>query len=447
MGAHGPGGAMRAVFYHALVEQLAIVLVGSTLAALGWQVWRLARAGQMPRSSGDGILGPIPGTGSAGVEPAARRVLRVSLGLLWLLDGLLQAQPAMPGHFAHHVLGALLPQPGMLGGIIDKGIYAWQDHQVILASASVWIQVGIALGILFGGQQILGRIALRASMLWGLLVWLVGEALGGLAVRGAGWLVGSPGSVLFYILAAALLLYVPVGLWQNGRLGRVLLRALGGFWLFMAALQAWPYEGWWRGSVLAGVLRAAGAMLPGTLAAPVSAVAAMAARVPLPVNAGLVAAMAVLGAGLLSGRAVRAWVGACVGWCTATWWFSMGFGVLGGTGTDPNSAPLVALIAVVGVMALRANQRLYRERTSTSGVWTAARVLAAATLAMGLVLSAGALPALASSDPPSRGWAIASDRSGPLTSSKQLTALWRTSDAGSSWTRAGAIVVPAVSPS
>jgi hypothetical protein len=29
-------------------------------------------------------------------EPTGRRLLRIGFGLLWLLDGILQAQPAMP---------------------------------------------------------------------------------------------------------------------------------------------------------------------------------------------------------------------------------------------------------------------------------------------------------------------------------------------------------------
>ena len=38
----------------------------------------------------------MQGTEAAAAEPSARRFLRISLGILWIMDGLLQAQPKMP---------------------------------------------------------------------------------------------------------------------------------------------------------------------------------------------------------------------------------------------------------------------------------------------------------------------------------------------------------------
>lgn len=328
---------------------------------------------------------------SHGANPG-RTLLRWGLGLLWILDGLLQAQPAIPSHFASGVLASNLPQPAPLAGLILRGISLWNAHQVPMAAATVWIQIGIGVAILAGGDRLVGRFALVASLPWAIAVWLVGEAMGGLLRPGAGWLFGSPGAVLFYAGAAVLLL-LPPERWRSGALQRALLAGLGALWLLLALLQALPGERWWQGQTLAAPFVTAEGMLPRSLAAPAASAARLAATEPTLVNALVVAVLVLLGAGLLSGRARRAWVGATVVWCLVTWWLTMGFGVLGGLGTDPNAAPLVALLALAAGMgpSPRIAARRLPGPTGRGALAFGGQVFGLAALALGAGLLLAAL--------------------------------------------------------
>ena len=439
MSSGGASSVLRQLFYSALLKELAVLLAVSGVAVLAWEMWRMLQERRILESAGAGSYSSSSRSGSVtasvpkasrpaspapassadqpeveplGNDPAGRRVLRYGFGALWLLDGLLQAQPAMPGRFATGVLGANLPQPHWLAILIDKGMYAWQLHHVLRGISTVWVQVGIGLGILLGGDGLLGKFALRASLAWGLIVWVIGEALGGMAVRGAGWLPGSPGGVLFYMLAAVLLL-VPVSAWQGDKLGRRLLQAVGAFWIAMAFVQALPYEGWWRPGALHSELASAASMLPGVLRSPVSALASASTHGPDVWNAVIVAIMAVIGLGLLSGRKRGLWAGITLGWVVVTWYVGMGLGVFGGVGTDPNSGLPLGLIVVAALLASRplqvgelagmqaksAHQAGYQARRFGGPVRTIASVLGATTFLFGVGAALLAAPAYAATDP------------------------------------------------
>ena len=83
-------------------------------------------------------------------EPRARRLLRVGFGLLWLFDGILQAQPQMPGGLPAAVIEpAASSSPGWVQHLVNWGGAIWSYHPIEAAAASVWIQVGIGLWLNF----------------------------------------------------------------------------------------------------------------------------------------------------------------------------------------------------------------------------------------------------------------------------------------------------------
>ncbi|MGH7610592.1 MAG: SCO family protein [Candidatus Dormibacteria bacterium] len=291
---------------------------------------------------GEGVGGIQPG--SAGLR--ARRLLRWAIGGLWVLDGLLQAQPAMPGGFAENVLRpASLGTPGWLANLIHWEMYFWQAHPLDLAVATVLAQVGIGVAILAGGDARVGRIGLYCSIAWGLFVWVGGEALGGLLAPGATQMMGAPGAVLVYV-AAALLLLAPPRLWTEGQAVTWLRLGTGGVLVFGALLQALPFEGFWSGRGLSAMfLSMAQVPQPRFLSAPVLGMAHLAQSSPVAVNLAFVLIMAALGLGLISGRAPRRWIVAALVWLAFTWWVGQDFGALGSrTATDPNLAPLLAVL-------------------------------------------------------------------------------------------------------
>jgi len=72
-----------AAFRSALLHQALIIALIFFLVLIAWGAMRTAVGGQ----SAD----------AAWREPSARRVLRIGFGALWLVDGMLQAQPQMAG--------------------------------------------------------------------------------------------------------------------------------------------------------------------------------------------------------------------------------------------------------------------------------------------------------------------------------------------------------------
>ncbi|EQD73246.1 hypothetical protein B1B_03322, partial [mine drainage metagenome] len=220
------------------------------LAAV-WEVGRRVRRGgpaaaEAPAASPDGPW-------------RARSFLRAALGLAWVLDGLLQAQPGMPAGFAGGILApAAAGQPGWLATFLHWEMGMWQAHPVHLTAATVLIQIGIGAAILGGGDSWVGKLGLRASIAWGLAVWLMGEGLGGLLGPGASMIAGAPGAVLAYVFAAGLLL-APTDWWESGRARRAVELGIGATFLLGVVLQTNPGDGFWDS-------RALGSMF-GTMAA------------------------------------------------------------------------------------------------------------------------------------------------------------------------------------
>ncbi|HVB13352.1 MAG TPA: SCO family protein [Candidatus Dormibacteraeota bacterium] len=337
-------------FYPYLLIDLLIIL------ALVWVCWgaQLGFRYLDEREAGAHPTSPAPSASPGPVIPA-RRFLRRAIGIIWIVDGLLQAQPAMPGGFAKNIVAPLATgQPHLLANLLNWEVYFWQAHPLDLAVATVLIQVGIGVAILAGGDSPWGKAALSASIAWGLFVWVGGEGMGGILVAGTTELMGSPGAVLIYIAAAALLL-APVRIWETGRAYRGIRIGVGAVLLLGALLQAIPAEGFWTGKGLSAMFLAMGHVpQPGFLSTPVLAVAHLAQAQPILLNSLFIAVMAVIGAGLISGRVPKRWTIAAFAWLAVTWWIGQDFGALGSrTATDPNLSPLLAVMLICAWVGTR----------------------------------------------------------------------------------------------
>lgn len=289
---------------------------------------------------------------STGPDLLSRRIVRWGFGGLWILDGLLQAQPAMSSEFVPHFLDPLLHgQPMWYANILIQGIVIWAGHPLFWDSIAVWLQIGLGVLILFGRDSRAGRLGLWLSLLWSAVIWVMGEGLGGLLVPGnATWLSGTPGSAVFYGLAAVLLL-LPQDTWQTGRVSRWGARGMAILWWGLTLLQAWPDNGFWTGSGLSSsVLNMAQMAQPPMFSAPLYFVAHIFSRFPVSANAILVGMMLIMGIGWW--MQYRWTVPLTLTWLVLTWWLGQDFGVFGGLGTDPNSGLPVILL----VIALRASQ-------------------------------------------------------------------------------------------
>jgi cytochrome oxidase Cu insertion factor (SCO1/SenC/PrrC family) len=339
-----------AAFRSALLHQGAIALLIIAFLGLLWatvRTWRRAETDGSER-------------GGSG-EARGRRLLRVGFGLLWILDGILQAQPKMAGGLAALVIEpAAAVSPAWVQHVVNWGGTIWSFHPIQSGAASVWIQVGIGLWLLVAKSGPWSRLAGLAAVAWGLVVWVFGESFAGIFAPGLSWLTGAPGAVLVYVVAGALVA-LPEQAWRSPRLGRLLLGGTGLFFIGMAVLQAWPGRGFWQGTIdgkpgtLAGMVQQmSGTPQPHVLSALLARFGSFVASNGFAVNLVVVIALAAMGAIFLTGkpRLVRyaMWFG--IVFCLADWVLVQDFGFLGGLGTDPNSMIPFILLFSAGYLAL-----------------------------------------------------------------------------------------------
>jgi cytochrome oxidase Cu insertion factor (SCO1/SenC/PrrC family) len=357
----GPGPAgpiLVSAFRAALLRQWLVVVLIFALLLIAWVITRTAVYGS--------VSGKSPAD-TAGLwrEPRARRLLRVGFGVLWLFDGILQAQPQMAGGLADQVIQpSAASSPGWVRQLVSFGVISWDYHPVQAAAAAVWIQAGIGLWMIIAVRGRSARLAGLAGAAWGLVVWVFGEAFGGIFAPGLTVLFGAPGAALVYVVAGVLLA-LPQRAWNTPRPGRLILAGTGAFFLGMALLQAWPGRGFWPGTVngrpgsLAAMIKSmADTPQPGALARIVSRFGDLTAAHGFAVNLAAVIAFAAVGAGLVIAaarhdvRLARIAVVAGAAICLADWVLVEDLGFFGGLGTDPNSMVPLALLFTAGYLGL-----------------------------------------------------------------------------------------------
>ena len=393
-----------AAFKAALLHQGLIALLIFAVLVLAWVTVRAWLPAAAPDAAGAAGVGT---PGAASTEPAWRQLLRIGFGLIWVFDGILQAQPKMAVGLPSQVIEpTAASSPPWVQHVVNWAGTTWSYHPMQAGAAAVWIQVGIGIWMLTAARGSWSRLAGLVSVAWGLVVWVFGESFGGIFAPGLTWLFGAPGAALIYCAAGALIA-LPERAWRTRRLGRLILAGTGLFLAAMAVLQAWPGRGFWQGTshgqaagTLAGMVQSmAGTPQPRLLSAWVSGFGSLDAAHGFAVNLVVVAALAVIGAVFLSGqpRLIRPALIAFTVLCLADWVLVEDFGFFGGLGTDPNSMLPMALLAIAGYLALTrapaaepasaaASPPSWRDRLQ---IKAAARSLAGASI--GTVASAGAV--------------------------------------------------------
>src|SRR5579875_2186090 len=135
--------------------------------------------------------------------PPTRRQVRVAVGVLWLVDAGLQAQPQLftGAWWRDDLAQSVMGQPPSVSHSI------WWAVGVIAPHDGAWNVLFVAVQAALGLAMILGRFdraAIVASIPWALAVWWVGEGLGTLPTGFALLAAGAPGPVLLYPLLGLL---------------------------------------------------------------------------------------------------------------------------------------------------------------------------------------------------------------------------------------------------
>ena len=404
-------------FKTALAHQALLILVILAVLILVWNVIHIRRIRAAAAETATATLGFTR-------EADARRLLRVSFGILWIFDGALQAQVSMPlGMPALVIKPTAAASPEWVRHLVNAGATVWTYHPIAAPASAVWIQMGLGCMLIVAPRGRWSRFAGLASAGWGVAVWVFGESFGGIFAPGLSWLFGAPGAVVFYSLAGVLIA-LPDRYWSSPRLGRVVLRGMGVYFVVMAVIQAWPGRGFWQGHVGrradAGSLTTMTSQMsqtpqPHLFTAWINAFTSFDSAHGWAVNLFVVAALGAIGLALLWARprvVFRAVVGGGV-LCAATWVLIQDFGFLGGVGTDPNSMIPIILILVSGLVALtripsyvpvpvplheaRSKVVAWRDLVSASPSYAAKTLAALGAVAVVLV---GAIPmAVASANP------------------------------------------------
>jgi len=280
--------------------------------------------------------------------PITRRHLQLSLAVLWLFDGILQCQPYMfSRNFAR---GILMPasqgQPHFVAAPLHAATNLVLAQPVLTNAVFALTQIGLGVLLLTRRHA---RWALLASIVWALGVWFFGEGLGGI-VAGATLLSGAPGAAVLYAILAALA-------WPSGdhdgdeRPSWLALPAWSLVWLTGAGLQLVAGNNSSKSFTMS--LGSAASGSPHWLSHIDQRLAHV--SIPAAMAAGVVAIFVLVALwALVPGWTRHVAVGLGLLMSLVGWFLFQGLGNLtSGRATDPNSGPLMILLALVVLSAQR----------------------------------------------------------------------------------------------
>lgn len=284
------------------------------------------------------------------------KLVRRILGILWLIDGVLQLQPKMfTANMINTVLVPILSgQPAPIAANLHAVITVIGQHLTLVNLLIAIIQVEIGLFLIVG---LWIRATVIFSLVWAIIVWYAGEGMNMLFTGQASVLTGAPGSVLLYVLLG--LLIYPRRSAANAASGdkRATLlsparfrQVLAGFWIFAALLQLQPY--WWQQGQIAqtigGLVGQGG--FNGFLLDPVlQRISAATTSLEIPLNIVLIEVFLALGIGLavVKQEQLRPWLVVSLVLSFVIWWIAQGFGMIfTGLATDFNSGLLLLLMTL-----------------------------------------------------------------------------------------------------
>jgi hypothetical protein len=249
--------------------------------------------------------------------------------------------------FADMLRQAAAGNPAVIAGPITWSARLIAQHDVAANAAFAAIQLTIGLGIALRPTL---RIALGLSIAWSVAVWWLGEGVGGLLAGAASPVDGAPGAVILYALLAVLLWpprrdrvapFVAAGA-VGSRVARLLWLVVWGSLALLAVLPATRAP-----RAMALMVSRASAGQPAWLAGIDVRLAAFLGHHGPAAAILLAGVLAVVAVGVyLPPAAVRITLVLAIATAAALWLTQGLGGMLTGGGTDPDTAPLLALLAV-----------------------------------------------------------------------------------------------------
>ena len=274
------------------------------------------------------------------------RFLGRSFGILWVIDGLFQLRPNMPGGFVSNVAQpATTGLPSPLASFVEVILRIWNAQPTKVDLIAAFLQISIGIGYLTLRRGAARRVLGYITVAWSVVVLIGGNGFG-ILYAGASFLTGAPSAVVIYGFVAIVILMA-----ERGRDAVLRDRLYEGFisvfLLIGAVLQALPYEGYWATH---GISTMTGAMAtanqPHFISSVIASFTNFANSSPVAANA-LLVFLPLLGAFAIFLRPIRkVSVGIVVAVAFSAWWLGQDFGIFSSTATDFNTGLPLILVAL-----------------------------------------------------------------------------------------------------
>ena len=177
-------------------------------------------------------------------ESGSRSFLRLALGIMWILDAILQVQPEMNNLFAQYNLIPMLTMGFPVTQVIRLSISVWNRDPSLMDLFAAVVQLYIGVLYLAAKKGRIFYFIQAVAIAWCAVIWVFGEGFGGVFTAGSSFLTGLPGSVIFY-LVGAIVLVLTVNEGNGIKAERTIRYATLAALLISLGFQVYPADGFW----------------------------------------------------------------------------------------------------------------------------------------------------------------------------------------------------------
>src|SRR6266571_1354181 len=128
-----------------------------------------------------------------------RASMRIAFGVIWLIDGVLEWQPADFHNFLQLITAMSQGQPAPLGAVISAGQAVVAINPTLANGLLAALETAVGLSLI---TNMLSRWALGISVLLAALIWVFGQGLGMVFMAGSTDVQSGP----LYVLVSLMLL-------------------------------------------------------------------------------------------------------------------------------------------------------------------------------------------------------------------------------------------------
>ena len=138
--------------------------------------------------------------------------VRIAFGVIWLIDGVLEWQPADFHNFLQLITAMSQGQPAPLAAVISAGQVVAAVNPILANALLAALETAIGLSLI---TNVLSRWALRISLVLAFMIWVFGQGLGMVFMPGATDIQSGP---LYVLVSLMLLKTLPASVYRRSYL-------------------------------------------------------------------------------------------------------------------------------------------------------------------------------------------------------------------------------------